>query len=263
MASFSFLILFHCNEMYEYKVSIPFDRKNLLPPEITNTDCCNNYMVFIIHFKNRVYGYLAATIEENDWFDVFTQGSIMNLANAFENAAMQKKLADLEDIRNLYMRDSLTGLYNRRGFDKQLRDQMDHVDKNSNAKCYAVSIDMDGLKYINDTFGHMEGDKALMYLAEALKKTMRNNEFCARNGGDEFTAFLCGEDGAREEEFVKEFYDALDEVNKLGLPYEIQASVGICALGEHESDTLISCIQKADMRMYENKKQRKQKQKNA
>lgn len=74
---------------------------------------------------------------------------------------------------------------------------------------------------------------------------------------------MCGEDGAREEEFVKEFYDALDEVNKLGLPYEIQASVGICALGEHESDTLISCIQKADMRMYENKKQRKQKQKNA
>lgn len=238
------------------KMSIPFPRKNILPNDIWESDRPMNIMIFSIHFKNVVYGYLASEFPMGDWFDTFTQGFIMNFANAIQNASVQKKLVDFETIRALYQKDALTGLYNRRGFDKQLKDALSN-NINSTNDFFAVSIDMDNLKVINDTYGHIEGDKALMYLAEALQNVMKANEFCARNGGDEFAAFLCGKKGVREEQFMKELDAALEQVNALGLPYRVDASVGICAFYEEPGDTIVSCIQKADMRMYENKKLRK------
>lgn len=247
--------IFHGAERAE-KVSIPFERKDILPKSVWESEEPVNIMVFSLHFKNNVYGYLVSAISKDDWFDVFTQGYIMNLANAIENAVVQKKLVDLEVIRALYQRDALTGLYNRRGFDKQMKEQL-NLESKGTETFFVVSIDMDGLKYINDTFGHMEGDNAIKYLADSLKSVMKKNEFCARNGGDEFAAFLCGQSGVREKQFVEEFRKELEKVNSKGLPYKVDASIGICEFYEEAGDTLLSCIQKADMRMYENKNLRK------
>lgn len=58
-------------------------------------------------------------------------------------------------------------------------------------------------------------------------------------------------------QFVRDFYKALDKVNELDLPYRVEASVGICSFNECKGEPIVSCIQKADMRMYENKKYRK------
>ncbi|MDO5154875.1 MAG: GGDEF domain-containing protein [Eubacteriales bacterium] len=246
--------VFHGEERAEKK-KISFPRKDILPKDIWKQDEIQNFMIFVLHFKNNVYGYLVAEFPQKGWFDIFTQGYIMTLANAIENASVQKKLEDLEKIKALYQKDSLTGLYNRRGFDKLIRDRMIAGAESKNVMTL-VSIDMDGLKYVNDNFGHMEGDNALKLFASALKKSIGKDEFCARVGGDEFAAFLTGASKNREARFLKNLEKELQKVNSQQLPYQVDASVGTCVMNEGDL-SFADCVRIADRRMYENKNIRK------
>ncbi len=246
--------IFHGTERAEH-YNIVFDRKDLLPKEFRKEDEIQNLVFFSMHFKNTIYGYLAAKIPDMHWFDVCTQTFIMNLANAIENASVQKEIADLEQIKAQYQRDVLTGLLNRRGFDKQIRDSIAFRDKNSND--LYISIDMDNLKYINDTFGHLEGDRALCLLAQAIKSCMEEEDFCARVGGDEFAAFLPHSATDRGIVFSEKFQKALAKTAENDVPYTLDASFGICSLKEGKGLTLVECMQKADMRMYERKRNKK------
>ncbi len=88
-------------------------------------------------------------------------------------------------LYEMYMRDPMTDLYNRRGFFAKLNQAMREI-KDANKICFLASIDMDGLKYINDNYGHSEGDYALKVLGECLEETVGDDGICARFGGDEF-----------------------------------------------------------------------------
>lgn len=239
------------------KPELHFERRELLPKDAWSEDKPNNFLFFGIHFKNKVYGYMATEIPTAQWFDIYTQSYLMNLANAIENSSVQREMASLEEIKALYQRDSLTGLYNRRGYDKLLRDRFNQA-RETDGNFSVVSIDMDGLKYINDTFGHAEGDEALKKLAEALQSVMEDGEFCARVGGDEFAAVLCTSKPDRGEMFVKLLEEAIARINMDSKQYPMGASVGMCNLSEKPGAPLIAYLQTADMRMYENKRKRKE-----
>ena len=121
-----------------------------------------------------------------------------------------------------------------------------------------VSIDMDGLKQINDTYGHAEGDLALTSLANALSVSLNSNEICARFGGDEFIAVLVSEGQDRKEEFKNAFIKKLAELSdSLNKSYRVEASIGICDLEDGSTEQVISCMQKADQAMYSEKKDKK------
>ncbi len=98
-----------------------FARGMLLPGHINNAIQGQSLIVFSIHFKNRIFGYLALAVRESEWLTSFAQAFMMALALAMENSAAQREIADLEQFRNLYCRDPLTGLYNRRGYEHYLR----------------------------------------------------------------------------------------------------------------------------------------------
>ena len=166
-----------------------FPRGMLLPELVNSAVQGQSMIVFPIHFKNRIFGYLALAVRESEWPTSFVQAYMMALALAMENSAAQKEIADLEQFRNLYHRDSLTGLYNRRGYEYYLRSLYSRS-KEENRHFTIVSIDMDGLKYINDNFGHAEGDAALSRLSVVLAELVQENEICARTGGDEFMVLL-------------------------------------------------------------------------
>ncbi|HEY7546623.1 MAG TPA: diguanylate cyclase, partial [Blastocatellia bacterium] len=103
------------------------------------------------------------------------------------------------EIRNLSLKDELTGLYNRRGF-LALAEQQLKLAQRSARDLLLLFADVDGLKYINDTFGHREGDYAIKNSAEILRKTFRRSDIIARIGGDEFTVLAVDaslEDGQR------------------------------------------------------------------
>lgn len=238
---------------------IKFPRKKILPDELWRDDRCDKYCVFAVHFKNKLYGYIVAKMpEDGQWFDIYTQGYLMTLANAIENSEIHKKMEALEEIQALYQNDALTGILNRRGFDKKMQDRYALV-ASENKHLGLASIDMDNLKEINDTYGHSEGDKALILLANALKSVMKGGDFCARIGGDEFSAIIDITKPDRCTEFKKELQEAIEHINinSMDLPYKIGASVGICQSNEHEASSLLSCVRIADSRMYSEKRERK------
>lgn len=237
--------------------NIKFPRNKILPDEIWSEDKPDNFFLFTIHFKNKIHGYIASRMpKENAWFNIYTQGYLMTLANAIENSEIHNKMQDLEKIRTLYQNDALTGILNRRGFDKKMHERFKIVE--SEGKHIGIaSIDMDNLKVINDTYGHSEGDKALVFVAKALSSVMKEGDFCARVGGDEFAAVINIAYPGRCTEFKQEFRKALTEVSNSSTLYNVGASIGICETSEHDATTLMSCVRIADARMYEDKREHK------
>lgn len=240
-------------------LDIKFPRKKILPDECWSDDKANNFFVFAVHFKNKIHGYMVARLpEDGQWFDIYTQGYLMTFANAIENSEVHRKMEALEEIRYLYQNDALTGILNRRGFDKKMQDR--YAQAISESKHIGIaSIDMDNLKVINDNFGHAEGDNALILLAKALNSVMKEGDFCARVGGDEFAAVINVTRADRCAEFKREFQEAIDYYGNKSenASYKIGASVGICESSEIEASSLMSCVRIADARMYSDKRDRK------
>ncbi len=90
-----------------------------------------------------------------------------------------------EELRNLSLTDELTGLHNRRGFITLSQQQIRQA-KRTKKEMLLLFVDLDGLKKINDGFGHSEGDRALFAVAALLRETFRDSDIVARIGGDEF-----------------------------------------------------------------------------
>lgn len=239
------------------KYNIKFPRRKIIPDEFWNKEEPNVYCVFSIHYKAKVYGYMVTTLPSNEnWFDVFTQGYLIMYANAIQTYESNLQIQDLEVIRSIYHNDSLTGILNRRGYDKVLQEKYNKA-ISENKVIGIVSIDMDNLKVINDTFGHAHGDNALKTIAKALEMSIKDGEYCARNGGDEFAAILDISTPYRSAEFKNTFLRHLKELSEKIEKYNVSASIGICESNEDGVTSLISCNQIADKRMYEDKKMRK------
>ena len=158
-----------------------------------------------------------------------------------------------EELQKLSQRDYMTGLFNRRGFYEKMNEAF--IDNNYvGSTLLIISADMDRLKYINDTFGHAEGDSAIITIANALVSSSLHSKLCARFGGDEFCAAIFTYSNDPEqvfEEFKVRFLDALVEYNRnSGKPYNVRASIG-CSYATVDTDLNIDdLINKADEQMY-------------
>ncbi len=155
--------------------------------------------------------------------------------------------------------DELTGLYNRRGFLEYAQAAITSK-RNCGKNGLVAYADMDNLKMINDNYGHDEGDFALREIASMLKDSFRMTDIVSRFGGDEFVVFaLVGQDNY--ENIMKR---RLDEVmlrhNRLcGKPYPIEMSVGIWEFECGPDVNLYEILDKADERLYNEKKNKKTK----
>lgn len=135
---------------------------------------------------------------------------------------------NLQKLEFLNYNDLMTGIHNRRGFYHFFTSQ---VEKSLNSNRYMIlhSIDMDGLKYINDTFGHKEGDFAIKTLAQGLVAAGNDTLIAARFGGDEFVAVEFAEENEAldKNQFQQKLLTYLENINKTsGKPYIISCSIG-------------------------------------
>jgi diguanylate cyclase (GGDEF)-like protein len=121
------------------------------------------------------------TVEEAEEVDV--RRLIHSLAWAIRYAVRQQE--ETERMRRLALMDELTGLYNRRGFILLSKQQL-KLARRTNRNVLAVFVDVNGLKRINDTYGHVEGDRVLKHTANVLRKSVRDSDILGRVGGDEF-----------------------------------------------------------------------------
>lgn len=156
---------------------------------------------------------------------------------------------------SLSLIDDLTALYNRRGF-MTLAEQHLKTTRRTGKESLLIYADMDGLKRINDTYGHREGSNAIIKVAESLKKTFRDSDIIARIGGDEFVIIAHEAAGENIEAIFDRLYQSLHNFNAQRLvPYDLSVSVGAARISETIS-SLEELMEEADAAMYKQKQSR-------
>lgn len=161
------------------------------------------------------------------------------------------------ELRSMSFLDDLTGLYNRRGF-LELSGQQYRLARRNKKKMLLLFIDLDGMKQINDRFGHVEGDKALVQTTEILRKTFRDSDIIARLGGDEFAILAIDTDESGAGIVLERLQNNISSYNLLpGKPYTLSMSVGTVSIDPLSAISLEELIIQADQVMYQNKKKKK------
>ncbi len=161
-----------------------------------------------------------------------------------------------EQIMALSITDQLTGLFNRRGFltlaEKQLK-----VAERARTRILLLFADLDGLKWINDTLGHQQGDDALIETAKILKGVFRESDIIARTGGDEFVVLAGGVSREDSDILKRRLQQHIDEHNAhQRKEYMISMSIGIVYKDPDTPGSIDDLISQADALMYEQKKRK-------
>jgi len=161
------------------------------------------------------------------------------------------------EILALSITDQLTGLHNRRGFLSLAGQQLKLAERNKSGMLLFF-VDLDGLKWINDTLGHEEGDKALIETATVFKETFRTSDIIARLGGDEYAALTVDITEAKSELFTARLQSLIDtQNNQKNRRYRLSISVGCSYYDSENPCSLDDLMAHADKLMYEQKQNKK------
>lgn len=225
-----------------YWDQVPFGE--IIPDLLPQLEENDFILINAVHLRGKSIGYTAVTMDVyNFWFIAYS-AFLANFRHLLELQRSQSQLL------KMYMEDLLTGLYNRNGFYQKVNQLLE---KAEDMDLSIISLDMDGLKQINDTYGHAEGDVALHSLGSIIRNSL-NQELAARIGGDEFLIALVGRDiEERAEEIVTCIKQGIQTYNEVsGKDYELHASIG-CYTNRVRNHDLDHFLKKADDLMYARK----------
>lgn len=248
--------------MLEFGHSVPvgteFCTKEFVPENFLEGEKAVMYAFSPMYFKNSFLGYLAyepSCIKGNgNLFETW----LMNISNNAGSFYMNRELEYVVDkLQNLYIRDPLTGLYNRRGMKQLGYNIIDKVKKNG-GEVTIFCADIDNLKPINDEYGHEGGDNAILQTARAIEAAMPKGSICVRTGGDEFCVICGGADSIFPERCIAAVDEYLEKYNRCsGLKYKVGCSCGYKSLKAEELMSIDAMINAADENMYKVKAAKK------
>ena len=166
-----------------------------------------------------------------------------------------KLTAQKEHFRALAQTDGLTGLPNFRSFHARLEEEVARAHRYGHPLACAM-VDLDGLKEINDKLGHAAGNRAIMALADAVREELRDTDFAARYGGDEFVVLLPQTSEPQGAQFAERLRRRLIEVSQdAGLP--VRGSIGVAAVAPEDLDSPDAAedlLRRADEALYRAKR---------
>ena len=227
-----------------------FPTRYLLPGRIMDDQ---RFLIFYpLHYNTYSIGYFV--------MNGISQAAKLNLHEsvfsfleiAIENVRKKGLLRQLNDVLdNLYVHDALTGLYNRFGYERFAQQTYEGFLRDDGG-AQVLFVDMDDMKNINDRYGHEIGDAAIRTAAEHIKKACRAGDFMMRYGGDEFLVIASIRESGLADALAR-----MPDVNSEELPCRLSLTVGQVLSDGSASQSLDHCIQAADARMYEIKKQKK------
>lgn len=189
--------------------------------------------------KTMVYEIIKTPIIDSN-------GNVHGLVGSVRDVSRQKEIE--EKLRILSYRDMLTGLYNRTYFDEKISEIL----KEEDFSIGVVVGDLNGLKIVNDAFGHLEGDKYIKYISKILKDTCKENGFVFRWGGDEFITLLMNSSEEDCKEYIETINKICKEKSKSCHEYSIGISQGY-AMFNPSNNEIYKVLKEADKMLYSNK----------
>lgn len=207
----------------------------------------------LIHEDGSLFGTLCAIDPQIKSDAIMQEVELVELFGNLLSNILQAELRQNEQIRQHErleaeaLRDGLTGLYNRRAWEKLVTTEEERC------KCYGhpaavFFIDLNDLKKVNDSLGHDRGDELIQQTANVLRNTARSNDIVARLGGDEFVILSLENDEAGAEVLLSRLMQALKQE-------KIAAAIGVAM--RHPAQGLFKAAAEADRRMFEHKRQLK------
>jgi diguanylate cyclase (GGDEF)-like protein len=202
-------------------------------------------IVMSMLIENKLFGFFGFDFVRNKRNFSNKDIRLLKIFTDFITNAFSKHL-DYQKIKKLTYHDSLTGLYNRRFFEEELN----RLDTERQLPIAIIISDINGLKIINDSFGHQKGDYLIKKSAEILKNEIRDEDILARHGGDEFAILLPQTSAAEAEKIVSRIkkHTAAVKSNEL----TISISFGIAVKNKVE-EKIYDTFKRADNKMYHNK----------
>ena len=240
-----------------------FRMREQIPYRESVLDEAKNILYLPLHSQDKVFGYLVVgMLPQNNRYEYYDLSYLAtSLSQSIATVIQTQRLSSVNDkltkandkLEVLYITDPLTEVNNRRGFYRE-------IDRKRNREKYhyvmMVSVDLDGLKYINDNFGHIAGDKAICAMANILKDMTDDNSVCARFGGDEyaFCRLYKEYDAADEKRFKAELAQRIEEYNAgVEDAFSVGASTGTEMSEIVPGIKLDELLKKADAKMYAEK----------
>lgn len=238
----------------EWQGITDFYTSSLLPNLEKILEDEDNIMFLPLHVLEQTIGYVALVFEPDLMKMNYTYQFFMNISTALETTKThQRQQAIINNLEIKYIHDPMTGLYNRRGFYQRLEPLYSRCITECR-KILVVSVDLNGLKQINDTYGHADGDNAISMIGKALSYVATEKHTCARFGGDEFVIAGAVEDEKEGETFCREVEAYLDRYNeKTDKEYTLSASIGYVVGTPNDHITIDEFIKTADEKMYQEK----------
>ena len=230
-----------------------FCTKDMLPQLCEDRNEASVFYFAPVHFLKDSLGYfvLQCSMKQGHKIDHVFRNWVRYVNNALKMITVQNKLRIFSE------RDAMTGLYNRRGMELQLKQMLQRTYEKKNL--LVCVVDMDGLKAVNDQYGHEAGDHAIRVVANMIGSITKSNELCVRAGGDEF--YMIGISNYVQEEGEDRrihLQKLLDEYNQhTPKAYDLSASIGYCMQPYESPDQLKTVLHIADQNMYQNKIARK------
>ncbi|MBQ1662902.1 MAG: GGDEF domain-containing protein [Treponema sp.] len=234
---------------------IPFNPQERLIPDGLFADM-DKMQVHALYHTSTVYGYL---IFRPGTYDVTVYAMVCNmfsnaLSSAYNLTRSEEERADLEKEFAVATRtsvtDELTGVLNRRGFLNYGQKALE-VSLANGKGGMVLFCDIDGLKKINDSYGHSAGDKVIRMEADILKKTFRQSDIIGRLGGDEFAVVAPHLSEKKFQLALRLIDDFSNQWNESsGEPYKLSLSVGAAVYNVGEIPSLETLLKKADEALY-------------
>lgn len=234
-------------------------------------------VVTMICHGNRIYGYylIAEDLPDYKFYQLISDrmNSITrNQRNLYKQQTTNRELRiqieerkemeielrkTMDKLKQISIEDDLTGLHNRRGF-FTLANQRIALFQREKTPFIVLYMDVDGLKNINDTHGHNQGDTAIKTAANVIKNALRESDIIARLGGDEFTALIIYKDESDVTRIKERIHRECDFFNQQK-PYtwELHISIGYYCANPSENMSLDDILARADKELYRKKKKRK------
>ncbi|MBV1708598.1 MAG: diguanylate cyclase [Erysipelothrix sp.] len=209
------------------------------------TQCLKNRKVQSMQQQITMVTRQGKSLEvETNASPLINQNTIEGVVLVFRDVTL--RLAKEREIEYLSYHDGLTGLYNRRFYEEEIR----RLDMPRNLPITLVVGDVNGLKVINDGFGHPMGDQLIQQAAQAIKNSCRNDEIIARTGGDEFAILLPGVNETEAEKVIARMRKNAAESVIMGLPVSIAFGY---ATKTDPNQSIFKVLQMAEDNMYQNK----------